>query len=66
MPSSPHTLIEPGHEVEWARLEAEKRRALMPAPQMTVGELLRRGQGISAQAAGLLRAVERGGGAPRA
>ena len=44
MPSSPHTLIEPGHEVEWARLDAEKHRALAPAPQTTVGELLRRGQ----------------------
>ena len=67
MPPSPHrTLLEPGHEAEWARLGAEKRRALTPAPDTPVGELLRRGQNLSAQAAGLLRAVERGGGSSRA
>jgi hypothetical protein len=56
-----HTLIERGHEAEWARLNAEKRRLLTPAEETPVGELLRRGQHLSAQAAGLLRAVERAG-----
>ena len=58
--------MEPGHEGEWARLGAEKRRALTPPPDTPIGELLRRGQNLSAQAAGLLRAVERGGGSTRA
>jgi mannose/cellobiose epimerase-like protein (N-acyl-D-glucosamine 2-epimerase family) len=53
------TLIEPGHEAEWARLNAEKRQALTPPPDTPIGELLRRGQHLSAQAAGLLRAIDR-------
>jgi mannose/cellobiose epimerase-like protein (N-acyl-D-glucosamine 2-epimerase family) len=59
MASRPHTLLEPGHEAEWARLNAEKRKALTPPPDTPIGELLRRGQELSAQAAGLLRAVDR-------
>lgn len=60
------TLLEPGHKAEWAELNREKREALTPAPDTPIGELLRRGQHLSAQAAGLLRAVERGSdGAPR-
>jgi|GEM_PF-2388516 len=55
------TLLEPGHEAEWERLNAEKSRVLTPAPDTPIGELLRRGQHLSAQAAGLLRAVERAG-----
>jgi mannose/cellobiose epimerase-like protein (N-acyl-D-glucosamine 2-epimerase family) len=67
MPNSPRkTLIEPGHEAEWSRLGAEKRRALTPAPDTPIAELLRRGQNLSAQAVGLLRAVERGDGSTRA
>jgi len=66
MPSSPHkTLLEPGHEAEWKQLNAEKRRALTPPPETPVAELLRRGQHLSAQAGGLLRAVERAGGRSR-
>jgi hypothetical protein len=53
-------LLEPGHDQEWRRLNAEKREALTPPPDTPIGELLRRGQHLSAQAAGLLRAVERG------
>ena len=53
------TLLEPGHEAEWAALNAEKRRALTPPPETPVAELLRRGQHLSAQAAALLRAMER-------
>ncbi|HEX3325311.1 MAG TPA: hypothetical protein VHR65_09325 [Solirubrobacterales bacterium] len=66
MPFHPHTLLEPGHEVEWSRLNAEKRGALAPLPDASIGELLRRGQNLSAQAARLLAAVERGGDFTRA
>jgi hypothetical protein len=59
------TLLEPGHEAEWAELNEEKRRALTPPPDTPIGELLRRGQHLSAQAAGLLRAVERANGRSR-
>ena len=59
------TLLEPGHEAEWRRLNAEKRQALMPAPDTPIAELLRRGQRLSSQAAGLLRAVERADERPR-
>lgn len=56
----PHrTLLEPGHEAEWARLNSEKRKLLTPSPDTAIGELLRRGQKLSSQAAGLLRAVDR-------
>ncbi|MGI8461529.1 MAG: hypothetical protein ACR2OC_07840 [Solirubrobacterales bacterium] len=57
--SERHTLMERGHEAEWARLNVEKRRQLTPSADTPVGELLRRGQRLSAQASGLLRAVER-------
>jgi mannose/cellobiose epimerase-like protein (N-acyl-D-glucosamine 2-epimerase family) len=59
------TLFEPGHEAEWGRLNAEKREALATAPDTPIGELLRRGQHLSSQAAGLLRAVERADGRAR-
>jgi len=59
------TLFEPGHEAEWAALNEEKRRALTPPPDTPVGELLRRGQHLSAQAAKLLQAVEQADGRPR-
>jgi hypothetical protein len=55
-------LLAPGHEEEWAQLNAEKRRALTPPPDTPIGELLRRGQHLSAQGAKLLRAVERADG----
>ncbi len=56
------TLIEPGHETEWAALNEEKRRALTPPPETPIAELLIRGQHLSAQAAALLRAVDRADG----
>ena len=60
------TLLEPGHEAEWDRLGAEKRALLTPRPDTPIGELLRRGQRLSAQAARLRRAIDRGNGfAPR-
>lgn len=52
----------PGNEGEWAELNAEKRLALTPSPDTPIGELLRRGQHLSAQGAKLLRAVERADG----
>jgi hypothetical protein len=55
-------LLEPGHEAEWERLNAEKRRFLTPPADTPINELLRRGQRLSAQAAALLRAVERARG----
>jgi hypothetical protein len=65
MATRPRTLMEPGHEAEWEQLNAEKRQFLTPPPDTPIGELLRRGQQLSAQAAGLLRAVERANGRPR-
>ena len=64
MSTRPRTLLEPGHEAEWAELNEEKRRALTPPADTPVEELLRQGQHLSAQAAGLLRAVERANGRP--
>ncbi|MEJ7798652.1 MAG: hypothetical protein WKF42_09145 [Solirubrobacteraceae bacterium] len=51
------SLLELGHEDEWARLEAEKRRELTPLASTPIHELLCRGQVLSAQAAMLARAV---------
>jgi hypothetical protein len=65
METSSHTLLEPGHRAAWARLNTEKRQLLTPPPDTPIGELLRRGQRLSAQAAGLLRAIERAGGNAR-
>jgi hypothetical protein len=31
--------MEPGHDAEWARLDAEKRHALTPAPDTPVEEI---------------------------
>jgi mannose/cellobiose epimerase-like protein (N-acyl-D-glucosamine 2-epimerase family) len=58
MASRHRTLLEPGHEAEWARLNAEKRAFLTPPRETPVGELLRRGQQLSAQAGKLLRAID--------
>jgi hypothetical protein len=62
MNRSAGTLLEPGHEAEWDRLNAEKKALLTPPPDTPIGELLRRGQRLSAQAARLLRAVDQGNG----
>jgi hypothetical protein len=59
---SGRTLLEPGHEAEWKRLNEEKHRLLAPAADASVAELLALGQRLSAQAAALLRAVERADG----
>ena len=60
--TSPRTLLEPGHEAEWVGLNEEKRRFLTPSPDTPPEDLLRRGQRLSAQAAALLRAIERADG----
>lgn len=60
--SKNRTLLSRGNDAEWARLNAEKREALTPPPDTPIGELLRRGQHLSAQGAKLLRAVERADG----
>lgn len=65
MEPSARTLLEPGHDDAWARLNSEKRQLLTPPADTPVEELLRRGQHLSAQAAGLLRAIERADGNAR-
>lgn len=65
MASRARPLIAPGNDAEWAELNAEKRQALTPPPDTPIGELLRRGQHLSAQGANLLRAVERANGRRR-
>ena len=62
MSRSAGTLLEPAREAEWKQLSAEKRALLTPPPDTPTGELLRRGQHLSEQAARLLRAVDRGNG----
>lgn len=66
MSTSPKkTLLEPGHEAEWAKLNREKReyhqrttRALSPS------ERIAQGQRLSQQAVGLLASAIRGGNVP--
>ena len=65
MSTQKRTLVAPGNEQEWERLNAEKREFLTPPPETPIGELLRRGQHLSAQAAELLRAIERADGRAR-
>lgn len=60
--SKKRSLLSPGNDAEWARLNSEKREALTPPADTPIGELLRRGQHLSAQGAKLLRAVERADG----
>ncbi|MGH2911372.1 MAG: hypothetical protein ACRDJ3_02730 [Solirubrobacteraceae bacterium] len=60
-----HTLLEPGHGNTWARLNSEKQQFMTPPVNTPVEELLRRGQHLSAQAAGLLRAIEQADGSAR-
>lgn len=59
------TLLEPGHEAEWAQLNREKReyhqrnaRALTPSQRVA------QGQKLSQQAVSLLASVIRGGNVP--
>jgi hypothetical protein len=60
------TLLEPGHEAEWARInseEDEQRRAAARA--MTPAERVEAGQELSQQAFALLAASIESGHAPR-
>lgn len=66
MDSSRRTLLEPGHEAEWAeinRADAEDRRAR--AMSLTPLERLKHGQALSQQAVSLLVASVKAGNAPR-
>jgi mannose/cellobiose epimerase-like protein (N-acyl-D-glucosamine 2-epimerase family) len=66
MPSRPRTLLEPGHEAEWAELNREKdeyrRRTTR---ELTPSERIAQGQKLSQQAVALLASTIRGGHVPR-
>ncbi|HWY17575.1 MAG TPA: hypothetical protein VNY27_02560 [Solirubrobacteraceae bacterium] len=60
------TLLEPGHEAEWAELNREKREYHQRAARaMTPSERIARGQKLSQQAVKLLASTIRGGHVPR-
>jgi mannose/cellobiose epimerase-like protein (N-acyl-D-glucosamine 2-epimerase family) len=60
------TLLEPGHEAEWAELNREKREYHQRAAlAMTPSERIAEGQKLSQQAVSLLAASIRAGHAPR-
>jgi mannose/cellobiose epimerase-like protein (N-acyl-D-glucosamine 2-epimerase family) len=60
------TLLEPGHEAEWAELNREKREHHQRAAlAMTPSERIAEGQKLSQQAVSLLAASIRAGHAPR-
>jgi mannose/cellobiose epimerase-like protein (N-acyl-D-glucosamine 2-epimerase family) len=60
------TLLEPGHEAEWAVLNREKREYHQrTARAMTPSERIARGQRLSQQAVKLLAATIRSGHVPR-
>jgi mannose/cellobiose epimerase-like protein (N-acyl-D-glucosamine 2-epimerase family) len=64
-PSARKTLLEPGHEVEWAELNREKREYHQrSARALTPSERIAQGQKLSQQAVSLLASVIRGGHAP--
>jgi hypothetical protein len=65
MKPRPRTLLEPGHEAEWAvinREEAEQMRAMNMA--LTPAQRLKQGQKLSQQGVALLAASIRAGHAP--
>lgn len=66
MSTSPRkTLLEPGHEVEWRRLNREKQEYHHRAMRaMTPSERIGEGQRLSKQAVSLLASVIRGGHVP--
>jgi hypothetical protein len=53
------TLLTPGHESMWARINDEERRSAIPAANTPVEVLLRSGMALSEQAFALLNAIER-------
>jgi mannose/cellobiose epimerase-like protein (N-acyl-D-glucosamine 2-epimerase family) len=66
MSTTPHkTLLEPGHEAEWAELNREKREYHQrTARAMTPSERIAQGQKLSQQAVKLLAASIRAGHVP--
>lgn len=66
MASRRHTLLEPGHEAEWAEINREETEQLHAISMaLTPAERLDRGQHLSQQAVSLLAASIRAGNAPR-
>jgi hypothetical protein len=64
LPRRARTLLTPANP-EWVRLEREKRELLRLPADASVEDLLRQGLQLSAEAARLVRAIERSdGGAP--
>ena len=60
------TLLEPGHEAEWAELNREKREYHQRAAlAMTPSERIAQGQKLSQQAVSLLASSIRAGNVPR-
>jgi mannose/cellobiose epimerase-like protein (N-acyl-D-glucosamine 2-epimerase family) len=66
MASRPHkTLLEPGHEAEWAELNREKRELQQRAARaLTPSQRVARGQKLSQQAVQLLASTIRRGHVP--
>jgi hypothetical protein len=57
--STRHTLLAPGNEQAWARINQEERRLAVPPPNTPVETLLRTGIALCEQAFMLVNAVER-------
>lgn len=53
------TLLAPGNEEAWARINEEERRGLEPPPDTPIETLLRHGMALSEQAMLLLASVGR-------
>jgi hypothetical protein len=58
MARQPRTLLAPGNEAAWARINEEERRSLWPPADTPVATLLRQGMALSQQAILLLNAIE--------
>ncbi len=66
MSSPTRTLLEPGHEAEWAELNREKREYHQRTSRaMSPSERIARGQQLSQQAVKLLASTIRAGHVPR-
>jgi len=56
------TLLAPGHQDEWARINDEERQRAQPPAVTPVATLLQHGIALSAQAITLLNAIEHADG----
>jgi mannose/cellobiose epimerase-like protein (N-acyl-D-glucosamine 2-epimerase family) len=66
MSSRPRTLLEPGHEAEWAKInEEEERQEAEFAASLSMDERVTFGQKLSQQAVSILVASVEAGHAPR-